>query len=93
MTAQGGGQPFKMQQTARPGHHGSASQTLKTAVSSELIGAEGGNRTRTVLADRGILSPLRLPIPPPPQAPQKELSTLPYFTQARSVHTSTQNTR
>jgi hypothetical protein len=40
-----------------------------------------------------ILSPLRLPIPPPPQAPQKELSTLPYFTQARSVHTSTQNTR
>jgi hypothetical protein len=29
-------------------------------------GAEGGNRTRTVLADRGILSPLRLPVPPPP---------------------------
>ena len=33
----------------------------------ERIGAEGGNRTRTALAGRGILSPLRLPVPPPPR--------------------------
>ena len=30
-------------------------------------GAEGGNRTRTVLADPRILSPVRLPISPPRQ--------------------------
>ena len=28
-------------------------------------GARGGNRTRIILSDRGILSPLRLPISPP----------------------------
>ncbi len=31
-----------------------------------LIGARGRNRTGTI-KDRGILSPLRLPIPPPGQ--------------------------
>ena len=28
-------------------------------------GARGGNRTRTALTGQGILSPLRLPVPPP----------------------------
>ena len=32
-----------------------------------LIGARGGNRTRTLLAEKRILSPLRLPISPPGQ--------------------------
>jgi hypothetical protein len=32
---------------------------LRMLVSYSKYGAEGGNRTRTVLADRGILSPLR----------------------------------
>ena len=31
-------------------------------------GTEGGNRTHTSLAGQGILSPLRLPVPPPPHA-------------------------
>ena len=43
----------------------------------EKCGAEGGNRTRTVLADRGILSPLRLPIPPPPHIETKEVVQYP----------------
>src|SRR6266536_418676 len=36
-------------------------------------GAEGGNRTPTALADQRILSPLRLPVPPP--RPEKPPST------------------
>jgi hypothetical protein len=31
----------------------------------DFIGAEGGNRTRTPLARPRILSPVRLPVPPP----------------------------
>ena len=30
-----------------------------------LVGAEDRNRTGTILTNRGILSPLRLPVPPP----------------------------
>ena len=33
--------------------------------SPNFIGARGENWTRTATKDRGILSPLRLPIPPP----------------------------
>ena len=36
-------------------------------------GAEGGNRTLTSLAGQGILSPLRLPVPPPPPAEDKRV--------------------
>ena len=43
-------------------------RALKNALKN---GAEGGNRTRTVLADRGILSPLRLPVPPPPHTEKR----------------------
>ena len=34
----------------------------------EKIGAEGRNRTGTSREGQGILSPLRLPVPPPPHA-------------------------
>src|SRR5262245_38313782 len=37
----------------------------KFKTSSVSPGAEGGNRTPTALADQRILSPLRLPVPPP----------------------------
>ena len=32
-----------------------------------VIGAEDRNRTGTVITNRGILSPVRLPVPPPRQ--------------------------
>ena len=35
-------------------------------------GAEDRNRTGTVVSNRGILSPLRLPVPPPRQVPPKK---------------------
>src|SRR5208337_4804468 len=62
-------------------------QSLKRSRGNEfeLSGAEGRNRTGTSLAGQGILSPLRLPVPPPPHMHQKELSTLLYFTQAPSL--------
>lgn len=40
---------------------------FKIIFSILLGGADGGTRTRTIL-DRGILSPLRLPVPPRPRA-------------------------
>jgi hypothetical protein len=41
-----------------------------------MASAWGGNRTRTATKDRGILSPLRLPIPPPRHLNQdKEIIT------------------
>ena len=36
-----------------------------TAGMLDMIGARGRNRTGTGISSRGILSPLRLPIPPP----------------------------
>ena len=54
---------------------------------SLMFGAEGRNRTGTSREGQGILSPLRLPVPPPPQAQQKQLSTLPFFAQAGGVPT------
>ena len=40
----------------------------------ERIGAEGRTRTGTTLAGRGILSPLRLPVPPPPHIANKPVT-------------------
>ena len=43
---------------------------------TECFGAGGGNRTRTLLAQPRILSPVRLPVPPP--RPEENLSA--FFT-------------
>ena len=37
----------------------------ETSIASLFIGAEDRNRTGTVISHRRILSPLRLPVPPP----------------------------
>ena len=71
--------------TARRGHHERASKIIKASATSQWIGAEGRNRTGTSREGQGILSPLRLPVPPPPHAQQNELSTLPSFAQALNV--------
>ena len=41
------------------------SPTSHQAAPSRVIGAENRNRTDTVFAHRRILSPVRLPVPPP----------------------------
>jgi hypothetical protein len=41
------------------------SQTMRAKPTAPLSGAEGGTRTRTIVGYQGILSPSRLPIPPP----------------------------
>ena len=54
----------------RPNHHGSANE-MKIFVAAEGDGAEGRNRTGTSRWGQGILSPLRLPVPPPPHTQAK----------------------
>ena len=42
-------------------------QKAKRNRKKEIDGAAGRNRTGTGITSRGILSPLRLPVPPPRQ--------------------------
>ena len=45
----------------------------------EIFGAEDRNRTGTALSNRRILSPVRLPISPPRQSDEVEVSIYPVF--------------
>jgi hypothetical protein len=46
-----------------------------------MCGAEDGGRTRTVVTHPRILSPVRLPIPPPRHATNPNIARLPGFMQ------------
>ena len=61
----GGAGQKSLRQQPYPAFLGKKKGLTRNCVSPFISGAEGGNRTRTGKYPRGILSPLRLPIPPP----------------------------